>query len=126
MIAAFGNFYVSEMRRRKSEARRVVIGNVRGPRRNKVVAGIDDATRIDLGVGVTGFNSPGYNFLYNRSKLTDLIEADKRLHLRHLLPQFSRKPLRHAAAHDQLLVRSFAQPALLMRFQNRLNRFFFR
>src|SRR5439155_17896050 len=31
VIAAFGNFYVSEMRRRKPETRRIVIGNVSGP-----------------------------------------------------------------------------------------------
>ena len=31
MIAAFRNFYVSEMRGRKPEVRRVVIGNVSGP-----------------------------------------------------------------------------------------------
>ena len=31
VIAAFGNFYVSEMRRCKSEAGRIVIGNVSGP-----------------------------------------------------------------------------------------------
>ena len=34
-----------------------------------------------------------------------------------------RKALRHAAAHDQLLVRPFPQPALLMRLKNRLDRF---
>jgi len=35
--------------------------------------------------------------------------------------QFSRKPLRQAADYDGFLVRSFIQPALLMRFQNRFD-----
>src|SRR5882724_4389009 len=89
MIAALRNFHISGMRRRKSETRCVVIGNVRGPRRNKAVAGIDDAGRIDVALGVTGVTDRGYNFLYDRSKLRDLIEPNKCVYLRQFVMQFS-------------------------------------
>src|SRR5216110_1249819 len=121
MIAAFSNLHVSEMRRSKSEAWRVVIRNVRGAARDKVVVAIGDAGDAGVSIAAAGV----YNSLDDISKLADLIETDERVDLWQLVTQFSRKPLRHAAAYYQFLIRPLVQAALLMCFQNGLNRFFF-
>src|SRR5882724_7455747 len=118
VIAAFGNFYVSEMRRCKPETGRIVIGNVSGTRvrKRKIRLMVLSVQRWTLGVERWAFCQDVFDDL---SKLADLIEPNKCIHLRHLLPQFFREPLRHAAAYDQFLMRSSTQAALLMRFQNR-------
>ena len=63
VIAAFGNFYVSEMRRCKPEAGRIVIGNVAWTRCDEVVAGIGDAGSAYVGLATAGITDPGYNAL---------------------------------------------------------------
>src|SRR4029077_7506530 len=106
MIAALRNLHVSGMRRSKSETRRVVVGNVRGSRvgeRKIQILGVNAQRptvcieRWALSVGRWTF---AQNFLNNVSKLCDLIESNKCVHLRQLVTQFSREPLRHAAAYD--------------------------
>ena len=62
----------------------------------------------------------------DRAHLGHLVETDEGVDLGKRLAQFTRKTLRHASAHDQLLARFFPESALLMRIQNRLDRFFLR
>src|SRR5205085_311633 len=111
MIAAFGDFYVSGMRWCEPKARRVVIRNVPWPRSDKIKF---DIIRI---ISQHPFD--------NRAELVDLIEPDKCIDLGQRNAHFLRKALRHAATHDQFLIRAFAQAALLVRLQDRLDRFFF-
>src|SRR5438105_11527589 len=107
------------MRRCKPETGRIVIGNVSRPgvcerevdlavfRRNAQRRTFTAQQRIfwiqhrTFGVERSAFV---YNFLYNFAKLTDLIEPNKRIHLRHFLAQFFRESLRPAAAYDLLLM----------------------
>src|SRR4029453_18542733 len=94
MIAALGNLQVSRMRRSKSETRRVIIGNVRGPLVRK--------RKIELVIFRRNVERRTFlqNSFDNPAKLFDLIESDERVYLGQLVVQFSRKPLRHAAATD--------------------------
>src|SRR6266404_2817860 len=73
-----------------------------------------------LGVGRWAYSE--YSF-HNRAKLTHLVQSNERIDLRQLLAQLVRKPLRHTAAHDQFLIWSLAKSALLMRIENRIDRF---
>src|SRR4051794_22428276 len=66
------------------------------------------------------------NALDDWSRLAHLIEANERIHLQQGLAQLAREALRHATADDQLLSALLAESALLMRFEDRLDRFFFR
>ena len=99
MIAAFGNFYVSKMRRCEPETRRIVIGNVSGPRFCEceidiVAVGINvqrptsNLQRRSVRVRRSVFGVRRWTFsqnlLHNRSKLTHLIQSNKRIYLRHL------------------------------------------
>ena len=83
MIAAFGNFQISRVRRRESKPRRVVIGNVIRTRVRE--RKIDIVMWHGHLVRETQAGSPCHNFFYDRSKLTDLIQSDKRIHLRHFV-----------------------------------------
>src|SRR6202165_193605 len=95
MIATFGDFYIGRVRRRKAKARRVVIGNVTGARSDKV--------KIDIVIRAGVLEHP----LDDWTELADLIQPDERVHLGKRLAELARETLRHASAHDQLLMASF-------------------
>ena len=77
MIATLGNFHISRMRGSQSKPRRVVIGNVSWPRICK--------RKIDILLP--------HDFLNDRAKFFDLIQANKGVDFRHFLAQFARKSL---------------------------------
>ena len=114
MIAALRDFQINAVRRGQSEPRRIVIRNVSRPIGDEAVAesagstGLSDTTRLT----------------HDRPHLTHLIQADECIDLRKRLAKLRRKTLRHAAAYDQLLTRLFSQSPLLMRIENRIDRFF--
>ena len=99
------------MRRREPKTRRVVIRDVGRPRRDEI--------KIDVCILRFCFE----DLLHNRAKLAHLIESDERIDFRQLRAQFVREPLRHAAAHDQSLMWPLIKSALLMRAENRIDRF---
>src|SRR5467141_3333679 len=116
MIAAFGDLYISGVRWRKPEPRRVVIGDVSWTRSNEVKIemvgrrsdrNIEHRTpnieRRTLGIGCWMFFQ---NRLDNRPQLTDLIQANKCVHFGQRFAQLAPEPLRQAAAYDQFLIRS--------------------
>src|SRR4030095_7012373 len=93
VIAAFGNLQVSGVRRRKPEARCVVIWNVTWSRGNEVIAGIGNAGSASVAPVSAGVAAPPYNLFYDSPQLADLIEPNKGVHLRQSLAQLSREPL---------------------------------
>src|SRR6266550_3337259 len=141
MIAAFGNLYISRVRWRKPEPRRVVIGDVSWTRSNEVkidMVGRRSGRNIEhrtpnierrtLGIGCWKLDVRCWMFsqnrLDNRPQLTDLIQANKCVHFGQRFAQLASEPLRQAAAYDQFLIRSPVQNALIMRLENRFDRFF--
>src|ERR1700720_1713088 len=88
VIATFGDFYVGRMRRRKPKTRRFVIGNVTGPRRDKI--------EIDVFIRGAGLK----HALYNGAEFADLIESDEGVDFGKRLAKFGRETLRHATAYD--------------------------
>src|SRR5712692_4125220 len=95
MIATFRNFYIGRVGGCKTEARGVVIGNVTGARGDKV--------KTDTFVCALVLK----HALDNGTELAYLVEPDERVHLGKRLAELARETLRHASAHDQLLMAPF-------------------
>ena len=127
MVAAFGDFDVSRVRWREPEARRVVVGNVAR------LAG-DEVQRLPSVVDECGVRSAecGVRSLGEQTRddvagLGDLVQTHEGIDFRQLFGQLGGKALRHAAADDQPLPRPAArEPAVLMRLEDRLDRFLLR
>src|ERR1700736_3366883 len=84
VITAFGDFYISRMRWRESKSRRVVIGNVRGPRIGE--------RKIDIVICQHPLN--------DCAQLFYLVQPNEGIDFRHFFTQLARKTLRHAPANN--------------------------
>ena len=84
VITAFGNLNVGSVRRREPEARRVVVRNVPGLRDNEKWRKFVTCVFVTVQDAILR-----HNFLHDFSKLTDLIQADERIHLWKRLAQLA-------------------------------------
>lgn len=113
VVAAFGNFYVGEVRGGEPEARHVPVGEEAGVAFDKV-EGFVGRLRGILEEGEENVAGVG-----------DMVEAEEGVHL---VAQFARKlrreALGEAAGDNQLLPGAFAHAPFLMGFQNCFDRFF--
>ncbi len=112
VIAPLGDLGESGVRRGEPEARRVVVGNVNRLARHEV-----ERLPYVIGQRRRARQQP----LDDRPGVGHLVKTDEGVHLRHLCHQLLGKPLGHAPGDDQPLACPSAQPALLVRLEDRFD-----
>ena len=112
MIAAFGDFQINAVRRGEPKTRRVVIGNVSRTRGDEVGAG----AQIRYGCIE--------HTLDDRAQFAHLIEPDESIDFRQSTRAVRRRNAATCSRSRSIFGPVCSLAALLMRFQNRFDRFF--